>query len=313
MENLQNVIEKTEQEIKHLRTKRQKSEIEQFSVLDKEILRLEMLLKHFKESEHLQELREKGHTHTDTFTLAKLHAMEILSQAINEGKDINGNDPRIIASFRLTDIIERLELLQMAKEPKDTAFQPAKYFTEQFNSYIKAKNEKVESAKTRLSAQDREIQRIETALKDARMAGNPEEIIEYSDSLETACKTREYLEPMVLESEQSETFPPETISNAWKEICNLYRHEWLLRLEIINTAQEIHHQACNELIDLTNSLKSLRYEIQRIGRENGSPDEIEKYNQQITSGIDINRIRQIPPNENDRLYRYIYHDRGKLL
>lgn len=143
--------------------------------------------------------------------------------------------------------------------------------------------------------------------------GNPEKIIEYSESLEKARKEREYLEPMIRETEQSDTFPPGTISDTWKGICDLYRYEWLLRLEIINTTQELHYRACEELISLTNTLKELRSEIQRIGRENGSKDEIEKYNQQISTGTDLSMIRQIKRDEYERLDRYIYHNKEKLL
>lgn len=137
--------------------------------------------------------------------------------------------------------------------------------------------------------------------------------LENSDSLETARKTRAYLEPMVRETEKSETFPEGTIRNAWNEICDLYRYEWLLRIEIINTAQAIHHQTIEELTELTNRLKAIRYTMQRIGKENGSTDEIIKYNQNITKGIDINGIRQIPQNDREMIYRAIYHNRQELL
>ena len=67
------------------------------------------------------------------------------------------------------------------------------------------------------------------------------------------------------------------------------------------------------MISLTNTLKELRSEIQRIGRENGSKDEIEKYNQQISTGTDLSMIRQIKRDEYERLDRYIYHNKEKLL
>lgn len=214
----------------------------------------------------------------------------------------------------ITQVQEKLELLKMASET--SAIEPIpdnEEITKQFDSFILAKQEKVKNAREKLLAQDREIERIETALRDSTIAGNPEEIIEYSDSLEIARKTREYLEPMVQETEKSETFPEGTIRNAWNEICDLYRYEWLLRIEIINTAQAIHHQATQELTELTNCLKSIRNAMQRIGKENGSTDEIVKYNQNITKGMDINGIRQIPQNDREMIYRTIYHNRQELL
>lgn len=86
----------------------------------------------------------------------------------------------------------------MAGEPMEhTDFTPAADFTEPLNVYISAKREKVENAKEKLAAQDSEIQHIETLLADATAAGNPEEIIAYSELLENTRKTKQYLEPMV--------------------------------------------------------------------------------------------------------------------
>lgn len=313
MENLKKVIEQTEKQISQAKEKRQTAEVQQFAELDKDILRMELHLKHLKESEHLRELQNKRQNPTDTFTQAKLHVMKLTEQLSNEMVDMNGSDPRIMAAFRLIESIDRLELLKMANEPTDKDFQPNADFTEQFNDFITAKNEKVKSAREKIAAQDREIQHLETLLADATAAGNPEEIITYSDSLENARRTKEYLEPMVQVAEQSETFPAGTISTAWKGICSLYRPEWLLRFEIINAAMEIHRQACDELIEFTNNLYFLRSEIQRIGRENGSMDEIEKYNQLITAGTDMTGIKQTKRDEYERLYRIIYHYKEKLL
>lgn len=313
MENLKKVIEQTERQLSQAKEKRQTADVEQFAELDKEILRMELHLKRLKESEHLQELREKGQTPTDTFTQAKLHVIELVDQLSDEMVDMNGSDPRLISSFRLVELIDQLELLKMASQPTDAKFQPNADFTGQFNAFITAKNEKVKSAREKIAAQDMEIQHIETLLADATAAGNPEEILAYSDSLENARRTREYLEPMLQEAEQSETFPAGTISTAWKEICNLYRHEYLLRIEIINAAQNIHLRACNELIGLANNLRGLRSEIQHIGKENGSPDEIERYNAQITNGADLSKIKEIRRNQYEGLNRYIYYDKEKLL
>ena len=314
MEELKKSIKQKEKELEKAKAKRQAAKVEEFAALDRNILMLKLQIKQLKESLHIQELREKGETPTDVLTQAKLHMAELVDQVCNEGKDMNGRDSRLTAVDRLIDIIDQLELLKIASEPMEhTDFTPAADFTEQLNACISAKREKVANARERLTEQDREIQHIETLLADATAVGNAEEIIAYSESLENARKTRQYLEPMVQVAEQSDTFPAGSISNAWKEICNLYRHEYLLRLEIINAAQDIHLRACNELIGLANNLRGLRSEIQRIGRENGSPDEIERYNAQITSGADLSKIREIRRDQYERLNRYIYFDKEKLL
>lgn len=313
MESLQKVIKQTEQQLEQAIKKSRTADIKECVSLDQEINRLQASLKSLRESERLQELLETNETPTDLLTQAKLRNLEMAGQLCEEQIDSEGNDPRMIAFNRFSCAIAILDLLKQASEFPDIETPPTKELYGNLASFITAKQEKVEKARARLTEQDNSISTIETALKDAMTEGNPEKIIKYSESLEKARKEREYLEPMVRETEQSDTFPPGTISDTWKNICDLYRYEWLLRLEIINTAQEIHHRTCDELITLTNALKELRSEIQRIGRANGSKDEIEKYNQQITIGTSLYSVKQIKRDEYDRLDRYIYSNKEKLL
>ena len=313
MENLQKVIKQTEQQLEQAIKKSRTADIKERVSLDQEISRLQMALKSLRESEHLQDLLDTDETPTDLLTQAKLRNLEMAGQLCEEQVDSEGNDPRNIAYMRFSTVISILDLLKMASDITEIATQPNRDLYGNLASFVTAKQEKVEKARARLTEQDTAIDTIETALKDAMTEGNPEKIIEYSESLEKARKEREYLEPMLRETEQSDTFPPGTISDTWKNICDLYRYEWLLRLEIINTAQEIHHRTCDELITLTNALKELRSEIQRIGRANGSKDEIEKYNQQITTGTSLYSVKQIKRDEYDRLDRYIYSNKEKLL
>ena len=313
MESLQKVIKQTEQQLEQAIQKSRTADIKERVSLDQEISRLQMALKSLRESEHLQDLLDTDETPTDLLTQAKLRNLEMAGQLCEEQVDSEGNDPRNIAYMRFSTVISILDLLKMASDITEIATQPNRDLYGNLASFVTAKQEKVEKARARLTEQDTAIDTIETALKDAMTEGTPEKIIEYSESLEKARKEREYLEPMVRETEQSDTFPPGTISDTWKNICDLYRYEWLLRLEIINTAQEIHHRTCDELIALANSLKELRSEIQRIGRANGSKDEIEKYNQQITTGTSLYSVKQIKRDEYDRLDRYIYSNKEKLL
>ena len=134
MENLKKVIEQTEEQISQAERKRQTAEVEQFAELDREILRMKLHLKRLKESEHLQEFQKKGQTPTDTFTQAKLHNMEIMDQLCNELVDMNGSDPRLIAAFRLTEVIDRLELLKMANGPTNMEFSRSEEHTSELQS-----------------------------------------------------------------------------------------------------------------------------------------------------------------------------------
>lgn len=314
MEELLKSIKQTEKELEQARAKRQKAEIGQFATLDKDILRLELSLNRLKESQHLQELQEKGQIPTDTFTQAKVFISEMIDQVSEQGLDMN-TDSRIIASMRLADIIDRLELLKMASEINGSKALPDdSELTAPFESYIKAKSDRIEKARKEIQGMDLEVERIEAALSDAMKAGNGKEIIEYSESLETAKKHREYLLPMLQEQEQSDTIPQGTITQAWKEICDLYRYEFALRLEIIRTAQEIHKKACSELIEFDNLLKQARYTLQNFAKENGSPDQIVKGNQQITRDLDMSWLRKNrQSNDNERVYTKVHFNMEQLL
>lgn len=111
-------------------------------------------------------------------------------------------------------------------------------------------------------------------------------------------------------TDQNGVIPPGELEKAWSGICDLYRDEWRLRLKFIDEARLLAHAACDELITMTRQLKAVRGEMQRIGRENGSPDEIEKGNRQITTWLEIH---QIPRHDNDRLSHELYRPEGEEL
>lgn len=61
---------------------------------------------------------------------------------------------------------------------------------------------------------------------------------------------------------------------------------------------------------MTRQLKAVRGEMLRIGKENGSPDEIVKDNRQITTWL---KIHQIHRHDNDRLSQELYKPEGEEL
>lgn len=111
-------------------------------------------------------------------------------------------------------------------------------------------------------------------------------------------------------ADQNGTIQPGVLEKAWKEVCDLYRDEWRLRLKFIDTARLLAHSACDDLIAMTRQLKAVRGEMQRIGKEKGSPDEIVKDNRQITTWLEIH---QIPRHDNDRLSQELYKPEGEEL
>lgn len=313
MNDLKAIIESTEKELAKATEKRGKANPKELAAIDSDIIRLRLRIQRLNESEQLLLEKEKGNLPTDILTRAKIHVLESLADASEQNKDIN-TDPDVSAALRASDQIDCLELLQMAHSINSPATLPdADTFTAQFESYITDKRKRIENAKKPVSDMDLEIERIQTALDDAMNAGNASEIIEYSDSLETAKKNRAYLIPALRQQEESDAFPPETFGPAWKEICDTYRHEFALRLEVIRTAQEIHDTACNELTELVNDLTAIRSSIQSLARENGSGENITQNNMQLIEGVDTEWLRLSTDKENNRVYSAIYRKRSELL
>lgn len=111
-------------------------------------------------------------------------------------------------------------------------------------------------------------------------------------------------------TDQNGVIPPGELERAWSGICDLYRDEWRLRLKFIDVARLLAHAACDDLIAMTRQMKAMRGEVQRIGKEKGSPDEIVKGNCQITTFLSIH---QIPRHDNDRLSHELYCPKGEDL
>lgn len=111
-------------------------------------------------------------------------------------------------------------------------------------------------------------------------------------------------------ADQDGIIQPGVLEKAWAEVCDLYRDEWRLRLKFIDTARVLAHSACDDLIAMTRQMKAVREEMQRIGKEKGSPDEIVKDNRQITTWLEIH---QIPRHDNDRLSHELYKPEGEEL
>lgn len=104
--------------------------------------------------------------------------------------------------------------------------------------------------------------------------------------------------------------PAGELDRLWTEICDQYRDEWNLRMKLIDLSRRFARKTCEEMILFVRQMKLLRSEIQRIGRENGYPDEIEKDNRQISTWLEI---QQIPRHDNDRLSHEIFHPDGEEL
>lgn len=91
MEELKKSIKQKEKELEKKKAECQVAKVEEFAALDRDILMLELQIKQMEESQHIQELREKGETPMDELTRARLHMAELIDQLCEEGRDMNGS------------------------------------------------------------------------------------------------------------------------------------------------------------------------------------------------------------------------------
>lgn len=256
MENIQKAIEQIKNELEQAGKKRQEPGNNDAALIDRDILCLNLRLQRLKDAAGTQEGTEppadvpaygKHLMPEEYLAIAKYHESEMIDRAMSEGGNSDGGIS-VSAAARLSDMIDRTELLRMASE----------------------------------------------SLQDIPALPEEKEVASW------LCKL----------ADQNGTIQSGVLEKAWVEVCSLYRDEWRLRLKFIDAARLLAHSACDDLIAMTRQLKAVRGEMQRIGRENGSPDEIEKDNRQITTWLEIH---QIPRHDNDRLSHELYRPEGEEL
>lgn len=315
MDNLQQAINETLNRIEALKREREAEGAREYARIDKEILKLELRAKRLKESVELQEQKAELEAGSiDSFTRAKIHVGEIVDQVSKDGGDFN-SDSRLAAASRLSTVIDQLEFLKMYEgiSEEAAAFPDNDTFINPFTHYVDEYNERIKSAKKDVETAAMEVERIEAALADAINAGNAEEIINYSDALETARKNKNYLMPAVHAQESQNALPDGVIKEAWANICSLYRNEYEMRLEIIKTAREIYESACNELIAFDDRLKYLRETLQDYAKAHSfSPDQITIYNNLITADIELLWLKY-PEKAGEKAYTKLCFDKSRMV
>ena len=166
-----------------------------------------------KESEAQEDL--------DICTKAGLFVADIVNQVSEDDGDFN-TDTRLIAAYRLSNVIDRLEVLRMYSDfLGNEAFPDYNSFTAPFDHFVNEYNENVENVRARLKEIDMEIERLKAALEDATNAGNTEEIISYTDALEISKKSKEYLLPALKKQEGKDALPNGAVKDAWADVCTL--------------------------------------------------------------------------------------------
>ncbi|MDD6070427.1 MAG: hypothetical protein PUC12_06375 [Clostridiales bacterium] len=309
-ESIQRVIEESMQQLRQEEEKLCNATPEEAVIIEKTIRKLNRDIKYFREA---LELCQEQDAPKGKLASAKLLAFELVEKALQDNVDMNSADSRLVTADRLGEALEKLELLHECEELKSMEFPTMDQFTDGLNKYIQETAENVSTVMEQIKEADSEIERIAVALEDAKAAGDIEQITEYGDSLEDAKKKRDYMQPILDNAMNRETFPIGTISQEWRNIADIYKYEWYVRLEIVKAAASLYHSACKELDYLTKELKAVRYNLQSIARENGSREDITKNNQIITAGATREDTLLMAPDENGLLYRIIFHNRSELL
>ena len=206
MEKLDNQIEQKERELQQLKSYRQTAKIEEIATIDQEYHFGGITNQEIKGISATPRVQEKKAIPNDKLLQAKAHIREMMDQISNEGIPNDGNDPRLIASERLCISRNSSTCLEWQARKRNCRFRIIAYLRNSSRHTSMRKLRNSIPQREQIAKKDKEIEKTEQLLETAIKEGNAEKIIEYSDSLETAKKTRAYLEPMVKEIENSETF-----------------------------------------------------------------------------------------------------------
>lgn len=269
MENLQKAIELTEKELTAAMQKWQEPSDTDSAGAERDIVRLILRLQRLRDVGKMQEEPEDQQTPEKVrvpdwpgayksyrmpenyLDIAKYHESAMIGRMLSEGNDSSSNDICTPAAARLTDMLNRFELLGMASE--ETPECPKLPKADELTKYVHE-----------------------------------------------------------LAAKNNGTLPEGELKKMWAGICGLYRDEWRLLFKLIDITRVTQTNACRKLAKITEHLKAVRGEMQQVGREYGSLDEIVKDNPQITVHLS-GQMHQILRHDNDTLNFAFCQPKGEEL
>lgn len=309
-------IAEVKEHLNEITEERTAADPESISELDKEIRKLKRHLKALEDSAAMQN-KTSDEKPLDEVTKCKLHIDSLFEQAALAKVDFNNlRDYRLNAAVRLHDAIGRLEMMMDSTEDQImniSEFPDIDQFLVEIMECITDKNEKINNSYTTLQECESQVSQFEEELHCAEQSADIEKIIKCADQLEDAKKKSVYAKQLYEKSCQMKVLPDGIISQVWKKVCDIYGYEYRIRLDIIRTAAQIYHQGINDLKVLSDYLTFVRSEIQRLGKENGSTENIVKYNPIITQGILQDDIHFMVRDENTILDRIVFSMRDNML
>lgn len=137
------------------------------------------------------------------------------------------------------------------------------------NKYIQAKNDRVQEISDSIQQVENELEQTETELEKAIDAGDADKVVFYSAKRDEVQQRLAYIRPMKAAAENKIPFPDGEILAEWKKICEQKRPDFMLLLERIGLLAEEYRAACDELMDMNNTLLNVRKEMGRIAERYG--------------------------------------------
>lgn len=175
-------------------------------------------------------------------------------------------DKKIAEASGILFALERTKNVVSYQSPQPTERQ---ILLSGINKYLQKKREKVEKATNTIKQIESEIQTVEEELEKATNEGNVDLVISCTIERNDLQKKLEYVRPMKAAAENESPFSDDTVIEEWKKICEEKRTDFEILLTRIEALAEEYRTACDELLDMNNTLLNVRNDIKYIARENG--------------------------------------------
>jgi hypothetical protein len=303
-------IDNLKKEIVSIERKKAIVEPEELPALDKSIRRLK---RHLQLAETCIEPEESKML--DEISESKIFLNKLYADIAKQEVDFNDtSNYLLISARRLEDSIERLALLADLSDGEEALpFPNWNEFMKPLYAHVAAKKRRKDHVVERIHETEQEIKKIEYNLQEAKKRNDIEKIVMYSDQLEDAKNKRRYVLPLIEEVENSKTFPDGEIAKTWKAVCDIYGREWRNRLEAVRRAAQLYHKGIQELKELDNELRMVRANIQSLGKQEGSEEQIIRYSPIISNNVSVDSINLMGRDENEILNNLIFFPRDQML
>lgn len=212
--------------------------------------------------------------------------------AVQQEKAVAANDAGrlVLAEKKERRIAGTLTALEQAKaaatytppEPTDRAELMAG-----FQKYREAKAEKVAKVAAEIRTAERERAQISRDLQQAAKDCDTKKTVELSEKRAELESKLEHLAEMRERVTALPVYPDDAIMHEWAAICEKTLPDWRRRVLQVETLAAEYTAACRELLEMYETLKTVRSDIEHLARAEGDAPYFPPV---FTAGLDTKRL-----------------------